>query len=198
MVNTLFPVYPDGIRMINQKIGTKTINEGKEIVYFNSGGPIYQHFTSDYQSFRYITSQLMALKEVRQIEIIRFFKISTESAKRWLKVYRGKGAPGFFAPQNRRKKGAILTQEVIQKIESQLREGKSVSVIGTELGIKNDTISKAIRDGRIVRPAKKPADTAATPDETDTQWERSRKDGHSPMGMGCTNVEGRLDAIKKK
>lgn len=54
--------------MINPKIGIQIIH-GKTI-YFNSDIPIYQHDKDDYQSFRYITSQMIALKTIRQAEII--------------------------------------------------------------------------------------------------------------------------------
>ena len=80
MAQTLFPVYPSDIRMINSNIVVKTIQE--KIFYFNEGGAIYEHDKSDYQSFRYITSQMIELKSVRQIEVIDFFKVSKESVIR--------------------------------------------------------------------------------------------------------------------
>ena len=76
-MQTFFPVYPSDIKMVNSKIGVKKFDN--KVIYFNSDGPIYQHDQDDYQSFRYITSQMIELKTVRQIEVIKFFKVSKES-----------------------------------------------------------------------------------------------------------------------
>ena len=108
MVQTCLPIYPEGIKMINSSVGVKNIKD-VGIVYFNHAGPFYKHQPDDYKSFRFITSQMMDLKQVRQVDVIKFFKISKESAKRWLKAYRNKGATEFFKPKNTRKKGTILT-----------------------------------------------------------------------------------------
>ena len=94
MSKILFPVYPSDIKMINSKIGVKTI--GEKILYFNESGLIYQHDTNDYQSFRFITSQMIELKIVRNTEVISFFQVSKESVNRWLRTYRTKSAKGFF------------------------------------------------------------------------------------------------------
>ena len=67
-MQALIPVYPTDTKMINTKIGIQIIH-GKTI-YFNSDVPIYRHDKDDYQSFRYITSQMIALKTIRQAEII--------------------------------------------------------------------------------------------------------------------------------
>ncbi len=154
MSQLLFPVYPEDTFFINSNIGVKTIDE-KQVVYFNSGGPIYQHKTKDLKSFRFITSQMMDLKMVKQIEVIKAFKVSTESTKRWLKKYRQNGAAAFFGKPVTRKGGTILTREVVQLIESYLREGKTVGEISNEMCIKQATISKAILQGRIIKPEKK-------------------------------------------
>ena len=84
MVQTLFPVFPEEVRYLNSDIAIKTI-EGV-VFYFNGEMPIYKHQESDYKSFRYISSQLYVLGNVKQVDIVKFFKVSPESVKRWVKV----------------------------------------------------------------------------------------------------------------
>lgn len=192
-MQTLFPVYPVGTKMINSKIGIQII-EGKAL-YFNTDGPIYQHDKDDYQSFRYITSQMIELKTLRQIEVITFFKVSKESVIRWSRTYRQKGAKGFFGTRKVEKRGNVLTDEVLPKVQEYLNQGKSLKDIGEELSIKPDTIQKAIQYQRLVRPVI----AVPSPSIGATQSERSRQDVVATLGVGCTNEIGRIQAaIKKK
>lgn len=192
-MDTLFPVYPTQIKMINSDIGLKTING--VVIYFNSGGPIFQHSKEDYQSFRFITSQMIELKIVRQVEIIEFFGVSKESVIRWSRIYRNKGANGFFGVKKFSKQGNVLTDEVIVKVQGLLNECKSPKEIGEILSIKSDTIQKAIKSGRLTRSESNSIDST----EGMTQGERSRQDIEASIGVGCTNETGRIiAAIKKK
>lgn len=196
MTKVLLPFFPEGTKMINSSVGTKKIND--TIVYFNEAGPFYKHDKDDYKSFRFVTSQMMDLHQVKQVEVINFFKISKESAKRWLKVYREKGASDFFKAPKTRKGGTILTPEIIGQIELMLNGNMSIKEIGSELGIKTDTIKKGVQSGRIQRPPEKIVQEENKSEEAKTQSMRSNEDASSPMGMGCTNIEGRVEALKKK
>ena len=197
MSTVLLPVYPDGLTYITSTIGIKTIKETGKVVYFNGGGPIYEHAESDIKSFRYFSSKLMDMGLVKQVDIIRTFKISAESAKRWLKIYRTKGAEGFFGKKNTRKKGNVMTSEVIQKAEMLLRSGKTRKEVADELGIKQDTLQKSIQTGKVILPEKQ-EETFTVEKQSSTASHRSEADSQSGMGMGCTNTTARVEAIKKK
>jgi len=193
MVQTLFPVFPTKVKMINDQIGVKPV--GEKILYFNGSGVIYEHDKDDYSSFRYISSQMIELKTVRQKDVIKFFKVSKSSVIRWQRIYKQKGAKGFFASKKVKKGGNVLTPEVLLRVQENLNLGKTVKEIGANFDIKPDTIVKAIHSGRLTKPklAAAPVDT-----ETKTQSQRSQIDIKAPMGVGCTNEEGRINAIKKK
>ena len=77
--------------------------------------------------------------------------------------------------------------------------GKTVKELSEELQINQSTISKGIIQGRIIRPTRQEDElqTLSTKGQT-TRSSRSYLDGQSPLGMGCTNIEGRVDVIKKK
>ena len=66
-----------------------------------------------------------------------------------VKLYRQKGAAGFFTPR-RRRSGVVLTAEVKAKAQALLGEGKSVAEVGKALSILSDTLRKALdRLGRL-------------------------------------------------
>lgn len=191
-MQTLFPVYPTGTKMINSNIGIQII-QGKAI-YFNADGPIYQHDEGDSQSFRYITSQMITLKTVRQVEIISFFKVSKESVIRWCRIYHQKGAKGFFGTKKVSKRGNVITDELLPQLQEHLNRGKSLKEIGEEFSIKPDTLQKGIQSGRLARTV-----IAVPPPPVEkTQSERSRQDIVATLGVGCTNEIGRMEAALKK
>ena len=70
------------------------------------------------------------------------------------KLYREEGARGFYKQKNTRG-AAILTHSVIEQVQQLLSEHEEVADIASKLNIKADTLSKAIRAGRLHKPAKK-------------------------------------------
>jgi len=192
MHQTFFPVFPPDTKMINSDIGIKTV--GEMILYFNGGMPVYQHRTDDYKSFRYITSMMIDLKNVSHEDIISTFKVSKESVNRWLRIYREEGGSGFFQEKKSTKRGTKLTDEVLLKVQELLNLGKTPKAIGEELDIKRDTIQKAISAHRLTKPVV----LAGLFENEKTQSERSKEDCAATLGVGCTNVEGRIEAITKK
>jgi hypothetical protein len=71
-----------------------------------------------------------------------------------VKLYREKGAPGFFAPR-RRRSAVVLTAEVKAQAQALLEEGKSVPEVGKALSILPDTLRKAMGAGYLHRRVKK-------------------------------------------
>lgn len=94
MPQARLPFFPDDIELINTYIG---VQKKKGIVYyFNGMMPVFQHPEEDLSSFRLFTSQLVVNGNVKQVDIVRAFDVSTVSVKRWVKKYREKGAGAFF------------------------------------------------------------------------------------------------------
>lgn len=194
MPQVQLPIFPSDIKYINSNIGVKTIEDS--VYYFNGSMPIYHHNKDDYKSFRYITSQIIVLGNANQVEIRKAFEVSKESIKRWVKVYRNKGADGFFGTKNVRRKGKVLDDQTIITAQSMLNVLKTPKEIETKLGVKQDTLRKAIRDGRLIRPEGK----LSEPEEEQiaTKSTRSIADSEAPMGIATTNTIGRIEAITKK
>jgi transposase-like protein len=101
-----------------------------------------------------ITSQFCVSGHVKQSEIIRAFGVTSISVKRSVKTYREKGPKGFYAPRVTRG-AAVRGEEVVGEIEGRLTGGATPAEIAKELGLKLNTIQKAMREGRIRAPVKK-------------------------------------------
>jgi transposase-like protein len=116
--------------------------------------PVFSHAESDRASFRMFTSQLVVHGNCTQAQIVRAFGISVISMKRYMKQYRQSGAAGFFKARAARQP-RVLTPAVRQKAQELLHQGHGRGAVAQELGIKSDTLRKAIKAGRLVEPIKK-------------------------------------------
>ena len=75
-----------------------------------------------------------------------------------MKLYREKGVSGFYRAPNRRGP-AVLTEEVLKEAQERLNEGLEISEIAEQLGVKRNTLAKAIGAGRLHKPTKKKSAT---------------------------------------
>lgn len=146
------PIFPEGTTLINANLGF--IRENDQITYVYGHLPVFTHAVTDIQSFRMITSQLYINGSAKQSEICRAFGISPISVKRGVKLYREKGLAGFFEERKRRG-AAVLTPPIIEKVQERLDAGHELPAIAKELGLKYDTIRKAMKAGKLHKPVKK-------------------------------------------
>ena len=116
--------------------------------------PVFSHAEQDRASFRMYSSQLVVNGNCTQAEMVRAFGISAISMKRYVKQYRQAGTAGFFKGR-RGRQPRVLTPAVRQKAQALLQAGGGRQEVARELGIKSDTLRKAIKAGRIVEPLKK-------------------------------------------
>jgi hypothetical protein len=99
------------------------------------------------------TAQLICQGGCLQSEVVRTFGVSAISVKRSVKKYREHGIEGFYQP--RRVRGAtVLTPEIVQQAQALLFQGCSRSQVAAQLGLKFDTLRKAILQGRVSEPAR--------------------------------------------
>jgi DNA invertase Pin-like site-specific DNA recombinase len=155
MPQILLPFYPEGATDISSLLAFEKNEEG-QIVYFNGGMPVFSHDATDKASFKMITAQFCVNGATKQAEIVRAFGVTSISVKRAVKLYREQGAKGFYAPKKCRG-AAVLTLSVIEQAQCFLDEGEHPSEVAEKLGIKKDTLSKAIRAGRLSVVKKKKA-----------------------------------------
>ena len=146
------PIFPAGTTLINANLGFT--REKDRITYVYGNLPVFTHDINDIRSFRMITSQLYINGSATQSEICRAFGVSSISVKRSVKLYREKGISGFFEAPKRRG-AAVLTPDVVEKVQEFLDSGHEIAAISKELGLKYDTLRKAVKSGKLHKPLKK-------------------------------------------
>jgi hypothetical protein len=152
------PIFPEGVTHITNQLAF--MKEAGQVTYFNGTMPVFSHAESDIATFRMITSQFCVTGHVKQSDIIRAFGVTSISVKRSVKIYREKGPKGFYAPRVTRGPG-VLVEDVVSEIEERLVGGATPAEVAETLGVKLNTIQKAMREGRIRTPVKK--NSLATP-----------------------------------
>lgn len=185
MIQELLPIYNEDTTRINDYLAYAK-RDGK-IWYFNATMPIFSHPEECVASFRMFTSQLCVNGNCRQVDIVNTFGVTPISVKRSVKKYRDGGPEAFYTKKRPVRKPRVFTPEILEKTQNMLGDGKSRSEISDELGIKPDTLYRAIKSGKLVEPHK-------GNNEESTQSKRSIEDGKSAMGMGCTRVVERVAA----
>jgi transposase len=143
------PMFPEGVTHITNQLAV--MKKDGQVTYFNGHMPVFSHDETDIQTFRMITSQFCVSGHVKQSDIIRAFGVTSISVKRSVKTYREKGPKGFYAPRVRRG-AAVLVEDVVGEIEGRLAGGATAAEIAKDLGLKLNTIQKAMRKGRIRTP----------------------------------------------
>jgi len=146
------PMFPDGVTQITAELAFMT--EDGRVTYFNGQMPVFVHDENDVRTFRLITSQFCVNGNAKQSEIAQAFGVSLIGVKRAVKCYREKGPEGFYAPRGRRGP-AVLTAAVLARAQALFDEGESVPEVARQLGLKRDTLAKAVAAGRLQKRVKK-------------------------------------------
>jgi hypothetical protein len=150
------PMFPNGVIHITDQLAV--MKKDGDVTYFNGHMPVFRHAENDVSTFRMITSQFCVSGCAKQSDIIRAFGVTSISVKRSVKTYREKGPKGFYAPRVTRG-AAVLVDTVVAQAEEFLASGASEAEVAEQLGLKLNTLQKAIRAGRVRRPVKKNGST---------------------------------------
>ena len=149
------PLFPAGVTEINNRIAVH-VEDGR-VCYVHGLLPVFQHEEKDLRSFRMFTSQMIVNGTVKPKEIVKTFGVPMITVKRYVKVYRERGAKGFYETTARHSSASVLKGEVLERAQELLDEGGSVPEVAKELEVLGNTVHKAIRAGRLRRPQKKTA-----------------------------------------
>jgi hypothetical protein len=221
MPQALLPLIPDGATQINDFLSA--VRQKGKWTYFLGVQPVFGHDEKDQPSFRMFTAQLICQGACQQTDIVRTFGVSANSVKRSVKKFREQGSEAFYRP--RRGRGAtVLNPEVARQAQERLYRGESRRQVAEQLGLKPDTLRKAIHQGRLFEPrraqqaepppsdraellredhppspgappAETPRDDRAPPPATDKS-QRTAQDAAAAdgLGMACTRVLDRVAA----
>jgi hypothetical protein len=153
MPQVQLPIFPAGCVEINDDLACRT--DGDKVTYFNGHLPVFTHPKNDLASFRLFTSQLIVEGGATQGHIARAFGVPLVAIKRATKVFRERGAAGFFVPSPRRE-GTRLNASKLEQARGLMLQGQTLSAVSRQTGVLIDTLRKAIGAGRL--PALKKRD----------------------------------------
>src|SRR5262244_2951546 len=112
MPQVQLPIFPAGSVEINRELACRV--EEDRVVYFNGHLPVFSHAKNDLASFRLFTSQLIVQGSATQGHIAKAFGVPLVAIKRATKLYRQRGAAGFFVPKARREGSKLNRQKLEQ------------------------------------------------------------------------------------
>jgi hypothetical protein len=152
MPQVQLPMFARGVTDITPALGYERRNG--RVTYFNGAMPVFSHSEDDLATFRMITSQFCINGNCTQPDIVRAFGVPLSTVKRYCALYRDKGPAGFYAPPVRRG-AAVLTEPVVRQVQAMLDEGQEPLQVAEDLGIKWNTLQKAIAAGKLHAPKKR-------------------------------------------
>lgn len=152
MPQVQLPIFSEGVTPVTGDLAFEK-RDGR-VTYFNGTMPVFVHDEDDIATFRMITSQFVVNGNATQAEIAKAFGIPKISVKRGVKRYRDKGPRGFYERRNTRG-AAVLTPEVLHRAQVMLEEGEDLQAVGEALGVKKNTLNKAVLGGKLHRPSVK-------------------------------------------
>jgi len=186
MPQLLLPFISPGVTQINPRVSVW--KDDDRWTYFLGQFPIYSHKVDDQRMFRLTIAQLIESGACKQIEAVKAFGVSKSSVIRAQNKYRNGGSEAFFIDHRGRKSGNILTPEVLEQAQSLLDNRLPRKEIAEELGVKYDTLRKAINDGRLKENERL---ESITNKSTRTVVDAAAADG---LGTACTRVVERTFA----
>jgi len=90
------PIFPAGVTEINSRVAVQ--KNAVTVWYIHGHLPVFQHEEQDVRSFRMFASQMIDSGTVKPQEIVQAFGVPLVTVKRYVKLYRDRGAKGFYAP----------------------------------------------------------------------------------------------------
>jgi hypothetical protein len=174
------------------------VNENGQWIYLCGIRPVFQHPETDRATFRMFTAQLICQGACRPVDIVGAFAVSKNSVIRSVNKYRAGGVQAFYAPRATRG-SSVMTPEVTARAQQLLGAGESASEVAEQLGLKRDTLRKAIQQGRLIKldpqPPGEPAPenaAVAPPSTTTDKSTRAVEDAAAEMGTACTRPDERV------
>jgi hypothetical protein len=190
MKQTLLPLVPDGATPVNDLISV--VNQNDQWTWFYGARPVFGHPQRDRDSFRMFSAQLVCQGACKQVEIVKALGVSAISVKRSVKQYREEGVQSFYRPRLTCG-GSVMTPHVIGQAQDLLNQGNSRGDTARQLGVKYDTLRKAINQGRLTEPPREKNDR---PNDASDKSQRGQEDvaAADGLGMACTRLVERVGA----
>jgi len=116
---------------------------------------VYQYFSIKKKTWlHFVCSQASCIINgtCKQSDIIKAFGVPKISVVRGVAKYRKEGPSGFFTKKKRESQPRVITSDIRDEAQRLLDEGQDPKDIAPELGVRLDTLKKAISSGRLHAP----------------------------------------------
>lgn len=157
MQQVIMNLAPAGATEINERLCF--FNEQSKVTYFLYGLPIFHHTEDEKFGYRLAAGMFVGHGYCRKSEIEKTWPASLGSIKNWVRDYNEYGASALIGSKKRKSVCVVLTETIRIQAQELLNEGYSRTDVAKQLGIKYDTIRKAVKSGRLIMPENK-SDTA--------------------------------------
>jgi transposase-like protein len=194
MPQLLLQGFPDGAMRIGATLSV--LKKEGQVTYFVGPDNYFSHAETDGAGRRFALATLLANGHVRACEVeASGLGIAHRTLMHWTRQLAEQGPGSFFAPRPGRG-SAVLTPEKAAECGRPLATGETIAEVARRSGVGESTLRKAVRLGRVLRPAA--PEVSAAPDGTEgpTKSERGRADAQAAEGMGtaCTRADERVAA----
>lgn len=149
MPQQILPIFIEGRSSINEAVHYEYDTKANTVSYFLFCLPFYTHSVDDKSCFKLAIAQLIVMGHCKKCEIIKKLQVSKSFVDRAVTLYSKEGVGGFFKARNFRG-SPVLTDEVIAKAQQLLASGDDRCEVAKTLGIKLNTLAKAIAAGRLI------------------------------------------------
>jgi transposase len=141
------PIFPHETKLFNASFGV--FSQEGTVFYLHCGQPVGMHEVEDHNSFRHKIASFIEVGLCTQSEVVNTLHVSADSVRRSCQQYRQNGEAAFFAPDGRKGKSHKMLPQVLERVQKQLNEGKSVNSIAKKVGVREGTIRYCIQTGKL-------------------------------------------------
>lgn len=194
------PLFLEESLPLGDEIQVLRDDDHNRVWYFVHAAPVYSHAIDDVASFRAVTSALCDHGLCKLVDVERAFSVSAISVKRALKQYRLQGTASFYLKRKPKSTARVWTSERLEEAQALINNGLQDRQVGDQLGIKRDTVYRAVKVGKLRREATEselPVQVGLDATTPATAGERSAADHQAASGMGtaCHDITGRTAAM---
>lgn len=149
MPQQILPIFIEGENSINEKVHYEYDKSTNTVCYYLYCLAVYSHAKTDSRSFQLVIALLICNGHCGNSEIMRGLSLAKSYVDRAVKKYRNSGMNIFFS--NRKVRSSpVLTPDMLAEAQQLLASGETPSEVARQLGLKPNTLNKAINDGRLI------------------------------------------------
>jgi hypothetical protein len=180
------------------RIGTtlSVLRKDGTTTYFVGADNHFSHRDTDRASQRYAIATLIHNGHVRPCEVEASpLGIAHRTLMNWMSQLADQGPGSFFAPRIQRGQ-SVMTPEKAAECSRLLDGRTTMATVARIAGVKDSTLRKAVKAGRVHRFCVGGEDVQADGRETTSKSARSQADARAAAGMGtaCTRADERMAA----